>query len=72
MNKPVVSQGGDREGLRQRQKQKERYQGHAQLVHHGSLEMGEKNEITIQETLVHGKQFQQRNAKNKAAPWLLR
>lgn len=40
MNKPVVSQAGDREGLRERQKQKQRHEGQAQLVYHGSLEMG--------------------------------
>lgn len=71
MNKPVVNQAGDREGLRKRQKQKERHQGHAQFVYHGSLKMGGENEVTIQKTRVWGKQFQQRHIENKAVSKLL-
>lgn len=36
MNKPVIGQAGDGEGLRERQKQEERHQGHAQLAYHSS------------------------------------
>lgn len=52
MNKPVIDQAGDGEGLRERQKQEERHQGHAQLVYHSSLKMwgGGKISVTTQDS----------------------
>lgn len=51
MNKPVINQAGDREGLRERQKQKEGHQGHAQLTDYSSLKVGRNKSVQIFRTL---------------------
>jgi hypothetical protein len=68
MNKPVINEAGDREGLRECQKQKKRPQGDIQLVYHSSLKMGGKTSVTTQQTQVSGHQLWQMYVQVNGAP----